>query len=131
MNDSIALQLHQEDLYKVFMSNDVKRWKEDIEIIAVELDFYKKLIQSKFDGKTAEMPANLSNGIEEMQSVNVSFSTSLQQFSNNLEAINECDNLQCETYFLNNHANFKTGIETHFSNYKQFKRTLFSYLKPQ
>lgn len=35
--------------------------------------------------------------------------------------IKECEDVQCETFYLNNHTKFRADIESHFSAYRYYK----------
>ncbi|MBF6607341.1 MAG: hypothetical protein ITG00_01225 [Flavobacterium sp.] len=132
MRDIILQHQQPEEIHKKFMQNDLKRWKDEIEIINVEMIFYRNLINAHLKEVTTWNTAdykNLFSGIADVQNSNKRFQKSFLEFSNKLEGINECDDLQCETYFLNDHADFKAEIEKHFTNYKNFKKTIFSYLR--
>ncbi len=131
MTDLNTDQNH-EQIHKMFMDSDIKNWKEEIEIITLETDFYKKLIQShNHEYKTwGEISfESLFHGINEIVDQNEIFESSFLKYNNKIHGIAECDDLQCESYFLNEHARLKEDIENHFSNYKKFKKLLFEYLK--
>ncbi len=132
MENLVLLHQNDEEIHKKFMMNDLIRWKEEIEIINVEMIFYKNLINAHLKELTTWNSADytqLFNGIADVQYYNALFQKEFNEFSNKLEGIKECDDLQCETYFLNDHARFKQNIEKHFSNYKEFKKSIFSYLR--
>lgn len=121
-----------EELHKIFMNSDIKRWKEEIEIINVEMIFYKNLLNTHLKEYASWSDIDyesLFRGIADVQYYNVLYQKNLLDFNNRLYGMAECDDLQCENYYLNNHARIKNEIETHFSTYKVFKKTLFSYLK--
>lgn len=132
MINGILTHQTPEEIHKKFMVKDVTRWKEEIEIINVEMIFYRNLINSHLKELTSWNTADyqqLFNGIADVQYYNQLYQMQFQEFTNKLEGINECDDLHCETYFLNDHANFKALIEKHFSNYKVFKKNIFTYLR--
>lgn len=123
---------HPEEIHREFMVNDLKRWKEEIEIINVEMIFFRNLINSHLKELAtwnANDYRNLLNGISDVKKSNKIVQKQFLSFSNNLEGMRECDNLECETYFLNDHARFKADIEDHFSHYKAFKKRMFSFLR--
>lgn len=132
MTQPILIHENQEEIHKSFMRTDFRRWKEEIEIINVEMIFYNNLINAHLKELTTWNAADyqhLFNGIADVQYCNKLYQKEFQEVSNKLEGINECDDLHCETYFLNTHANFKMAIENHFSTYKNFKKKMLSYLR--
>lgn len=129
---TIKINQTNEELHKFFMNSDIKRWKEEIEIINVEMIFYKNLLNAHLKENASWGEINyesLFQGIADVQYYNERFQKGLLDFNNRLSGMAECDDLQCENHFLNDHTVIKKSIESHFSTYKAFKKTLFSYLK--
>jgi len=121
-----------DDLHKKFMDSDILKWTEEIDIIDVEMIFYRNLLNAHLQDFAAWDEINyegLFQGITDVQSYNLMFKSTFVQYSNRLVAMAECDDLQCENYFLNEHAQLKERIEGHFSSYKIFKKTLLTHLK--
>ncbi len=129
---TIETNQNHEQIHKMFMDSDIKIWKEEIEIINVEIIFYRNLIQTHLQEYASWGEMNyesLFQGINDVQYYNEIFQKSFIKYNNKIHGIVECEDLQCESYFLNEHAQLKDAIEKHFSTYKQFKKMLFSYLK--
>ena len=124
-------QIH-EDVHKKFIDSDIKRWKEEIDIIEVEMTFYRNLLNAHIKENEAwdiVDYSGLAQGISDVQGYNVMFQTTFLNYSNRLQGMAECEDLHCENYYLNEHTHLKESIEGHFSAYKQFKKTLFTYFK--
>lgn len=121
-----------EEIHKHFMFDDIKRWQQEIEIVNVEMIFYKNLIEShlkeinSWDGADYEY---LFIQIKTVQLSNIPLQMKLQAFVSQLTGLNECDDLQCEQYYLNDHVQLRIQLERHFSDYKKFKKNILSYLK--
>ena len=120
-----------QEVHTKFMINDLKRWDEELKIIDVEMFFYNDFLQASCNiVKSSENERKeILATIAEFQKSNEEFKHEFQEFSNELEGIVECDDLQCETYYVNNHTEFKESIENHFSVYKTFKSRIFAYLQ--
>lgn len=111
---------------------DLKRWQQEIEIINVEMIFYRSLIESHLRAENTwhvDDYQHLFNAIKDVQSENASMQRKAQTFTRNLEGLAECEDLQCEHHFLNEHSILKVEFERHFSSYKVFKKTILNYLK--
>ena len=120
-----------QEVHTKFMINDLKRWDEELKIIDVEMSFYDEFLQASCNivpSSENERKAILEH-VDEFQKMNEEFKQEFIEFSNKLEGIVECDDLQCETYYVNNHTEFKQSIEKHFSLYKTFKSRIFAYLR--
>ena len=129
---TIKVNQTDEEIHRLFMDADLKRWKEEIEIITIEMDFFKNLLQdSTNECQTSEGNncANLLKEITDVENNNALFQKDLLDFDNRALGITECDDLQCENFFLNDHASVKESIENHFSNYRVFKKSLLAFLK--
>ena len=120
-----------QEVHTKFMINDLKRWDEELKIIDEEMTFYSEFLRASCN--IVKMSENERNEILKhvsiFQKLNEDFKQEFQEFSNKLEGIVECDDLQCETYYVNNHTEFKESIEKHFSDYKTFKSRIFAYLR--
>lgn len=119
-----------QEVHTKFMINDLNRWSEELKMIDVETSFYTNFIQAPHNtvDDLARDQSDLLKKIGEIKSYNENLTHEFQEFSNKLEGIVECDDLQCETYYVNNHTDFKQNIEKHFSDYNLFKNTVFKYL---
>lgn len=127
MKDVIQKHHDEQDIQKIFIDRDIKNWREEIEIITEEMLFFNNLLQLK----ATETKANYSNllkKIDEFKIANLSSKENLIGYVHKLEGIKECEDLQCETYFLNDHTDFKKKIENYFSKYRKLKKNIFSQL---
>ncbi len=132
MSDKTITYQNPEDTQKMYIIKDVRRWKEEIEIINVELNFYKNLLLSKLNGDGRWNSHDYKQLFEDISAIgtqNRSFQSRFATFNNKLSGIEECEDLQCEIFFLNQHKRFKDEIEAHFSEYKIFKKGVFQSLK--
>ena len=121
-----------EEMYKKYMDCDIKRWKEEIDIINVEMIFYKDLLERNLkdcpDWNTIDY-GSLLQSINDVEYYNQRHQRDFLAFHNQLSIMAECEDVQCESHFFDKHSELKGGIENHFSIYKQFKKNLFSHLK--
>ncbi len=121
-----------DDLAIAGLSGDLARWQQEIELVNIELIFYRNLIgthQKEQDTWSAQDYENLLGSIRNIQDYNQSYQHQFLNFSNGLRKMDECQDLQCEAHFARNYLDFKAEIEAHFAQYKQFKRNLFTFLK--
>jgi len=132
MKNTLPLHQHPEDTDKHLLFADLNRWQEEIEIVNIEMIFYRNLIESHLRGENSwhvNDYQDLFDGIKDVQGNNVAFQKKVLDFTTKVSGLAECDDLQCEHHFLNEHHNVKEKIEGHFSSYKNFKKTLLRYLK--
>ncbi len=127
-----ARNLADDDLGIAGLSGDLSRWQQEIELINIELIFYRNLIgthQKEQGTWSAADYDNLQESIRDIQDHNRGYQRQFLNFSNDLRKMDECQDLQCEAHFARNYLAFKAEIEGHFARYKQFKRNLFTFLK--
>ena len=114
------------------LTGDLARWQDEIELVNIELIFYKNLIAAHHREQGTWNVADYQNillSIKDIQDCNEGYQQQFLSFSNELRQMDECQDLQCEDHFTRNYLYFKAGIEGHFAQYKQFKRNLFTFLK--
>jgi len=131
---SNILQSHQspEEIHKHFMYENLKRWQQEIEIVNVEMIFYRSLIESHLRAENSwhtDDYQHLFNAIKDVQVENAEMQKKAHAFTRELDGLAECQDLQCEHHFLNEHSLLKVEFERHFSSYQTFKKTILNYLK--
>ncbi|HET8753295.1 MAG TPA: hypothetical protein VFM59_02960 [Salinimicrobium sp.] len=132
MKNMIEPHYEDEDIIRLNLFTDVNKWKSEVTFINLENRFYKKLFSSSLIEKTTINKQDiqfLQKELEALQAKNEKLEDKLQEFTNELEGIKECDDLQCETFFLNNHQQFKIDIENYFFQNRNLKTLIFSYIE--
>lgn len=114
----------QDDLQKFFINRDVIRWNDEVNSIKEEIILFTNLLSSN-NGK---LYSNILEKIYEFKTVNLRFAEELISYNRKLEVLKECEDLQCETFFLNSHNDFQEQIEVHFSEYRNFKKNVFALI---
>lgn len=116
----------QDNIQHHFLHRDIHLWREELEGIAEEIYFFNHFL---------EAPSNLSEPeavlkklrlkLQAKQLENEVFLSRLTNFSVKLEGINECDDMQCETFYFNDYVAFKLHIESFLSHYRKLKKHIF------
>jgi len=120
-NEPIKMHQDQDDLQLFFINRDVDRWNDEVASIKEEIILFTKML-------TANSNKDYSNILEKLndfRTENTRFAEELISYTNKLEILKECEDLQCETFFLNTHNDFQDKIELHFSDYRNFKKNIF------
>jgi len=131
MNDLIKAHYGNEDIQRLNMCTDINKWKSEVLFIKTENEFYKKLFLSKLISKTEINRQDLyflQQEVENLNTKNEEFLERLQVFINELEGYKECEDLQCETFYLNEIQKFKVEIETYFFDNRNLKTLIYSYI---
>jgi hypothetical protein len=98
----------------------------ELEGIHEEIDFFKMIFESSLEG-FSDMSKNkrMIQKLTDKQSENQIFVAKLNAYIIKLQGINECDDIQCETFYLNDYLKFKMIIETFLLEYKETKKEFF------
>ena len=128
MDNSIKNHYTQEDIERQYIDKDITYWKEELECINAEVTFFKKLLKNKTDVNDTKNYQALFEKLEKKQLDNKLALVSLVDYTKKLQGINECEDLDCETYYLNDHIVFKEKIESFLFKYRKLKRAIFTKL---
>lgn len=132
MKDLIYKHETIDDIQMKFMDRDIALWKEEISIIRVEILFYKRMLTSsvfKILNFNPQKKEDLIKDLTNVKEINESYYRQLADFLNKLDMIKECDDVQCETFYLNNHTKFRKEIESHFSAYRYYKKNVILFFE--
>ncbi|MCH8535036.1 MAG: hypothetical protein LAT51_08215 [Flavobacteriaceae bacterium] len=128
----IKSHYNENDIQVLQMNSDLSHWREIAENAQSEINFLSNLLHQS----TAKQPVNeadaqfLKNELKSAKEFNEALIDQIFQLETKLEGMKECEDLECETYFLNEHLQHKRKIREHFSKYRNLKKTLFSYFNP-
>lgn len=125
-------QHHDEkDIQLLFFKEDFSRWNDEVELITHEISFYNGMLISDFMKKLQSdfySTQTLNANLLEFELKHRKIIKELKHFSYKTEGLKECDDLQCENYFMNDTANFKEKIEKHFAYFRTLKKEIVLYL---
>lgn len=132
MNQVIKPHYEDEDIQRLNLCSDVDIWKSEVKYIDQENKFFKRLFVSNLLKKADIKPEEIIETYQQLENLikrNQKISKKLQEFFLELEGIRECDDLQCETFYLNSHQEFKVEIENYFYQNRNFKTHLYQLLE--
>ena len=116
----------QDTIQHEFLDRDIKLWREELEGIEEEINFFKNFLETSENKTTQELISDkLMLKLNVKQLENAVFLSRLNNFSIKLEGMNECDDIQCETFYFNDFVGFKIHIESFLSQYRKLKKTIF------
>jgi hypothetical protein len=116
----------QDTIQHQFLDRDIKLWREELEGIEEEIIFLKNFFEIPENKTNPELISNkLMLKLNVKQLENAVFLSRLNNFSVKLEGMNECDDIQCETFYFNDFVDFKIHIESFLSQYRKLKKTVF------
>lgn len=122
---------NEEEIQHLSMESDVALWRNKLESVTDEIEFYLLLLGSSLIERTQTntIDANfLLNQFNEIKETNKFHLKTCIQFQNKLPG-NECDDVQCENAYLQSYLLFKRILEKHFVEIWNTKKSAFTYLK--
>ncbi len=122
-----------EELQVLQLKSEVLDWEERLEVINAEIAFFSELFNSRFDDKikvqiNREDLRYLFQKFEEVKQYNDFHLSTIKDYKNKLEGLKECDDVQCENYFIKDHLLFKSSLNRHFKSLRELKKLSFKYL---
>jgi|SRR6218665_1304177 len=107
---------------KSFIDNEIRHWKEKTALIEKEITFAYQVNEDFVAQRQFQITAaKLLTEFDLLRHKNNDFQNQISAFMLRTEGITECDDLQCEDYFLNGYQEFRSVIELHFAAYRKLK----------
>ncbi|UOX35395.1 hypothetical protein LXD69_07705 [Flavobacterium sediminilitoris] len=124
MNNLVKKHYDKDDIERQFINKDILLWKEEVDCINAEIVFFKQLLKNK---KNNDIYSKIIEKLETKEKENNILLANLIFYIRKTDGLKECEDIECETYYLNDHILFKNNIESFLFQYKKLKR--LAYLK--
>ncbi|ADV48321.1 hypothetical protein I2486_04915 [Cellulophaga sp. E16_2] len=101
---------------------EIENWIENLEFINTELEYFTE-IETKIlkDNSINQLIQTLKRGNTLKLGI-------LYRCESNMSKIRECDSMQCDTYYLNNHEKNRTSYLEHMKLCYQLKTKIYDNL---
>ncbi|MGB5666576.1 MAG: hypothetical protein WBM53_07000 [Maribacter sp.] len=110
---------------------DAKLWKSMIGYMENEIQFINKLLNSNaFRDATPNLFEHLQNFKHEIKTKTreaKNFKKEINMYEAELKGILECDNISCDTFYMESHKLLKTRFEKFYSEFNDYKTRVFNY----
>lgn len=130
MKNEIQEHYREEDVQKMKLHSDIENWNAALSFIQKEIAFFTSLLESpRF--ATSQNQKNTDQLLQDLKTIaesNKNYTAAVLNFNNTLDGLNECEDLQCETYFLNSHEELREQLKKHEQTFRNLKENIFSYL---
>lgn len=97
-------------------------WLEHLEFVADEIEYLIRL-ESRIPGSDA-----LSRELHNIRRENTLQMAALYRYENSMVNALECDDMQCDAFYLNNHEKNRNSCMDHLKKYGTLKIKVFSAL---
>lgn len=117
------------DLENIFIDKDFISWKEELSIAAVEMEFCQNLFTATLNDVDVMHKSKYNNIVEKLillKKENNQIKKELFALGIQFEGYVECQDMQCDNYYMVMHLAFRDRIEKHFSIYCKLKKKLLS-----
>lgn len=108
MNDHTQ---HSDDISENDMQRHVDLWRKRLE----QIDEALSASEGGFKGSWQSEAAAL-------QDSNAHFQQRLPAFNLQLEGLKECEDIQCEAFYINDYTQLRNDIETHLQLFDRFRQ---------
>lgn len=122
----------EHDLQVLNMQHESADWEARLKTIETEVEFLQKLLNeelikelSENSGKNTTFSEKLNN----CKNTNADFLQSLQNYLIKQEGLKECDDVQCENFYLKDHLIFKNELAHHFNSFRKLKTEIYKTFK--
>lgn len=120
----------QEELLKAF-HQDAQWWKSIIGFIETDTQFIDRLLNSNaFKENTPNLFERLQQFKHEIATKTretKNFKKEIENYEDKLKGILECEDISCDTYYLENHKDLKGRFEKFYENFNNYKTSVFNY----
>lgn len=107
-------------------------WMSELEFINFEVSFIKHLIKSyPIKSKIPNLFEHLQLFIQELDTINKENNTitnNIQQHTNLLSGMIECDSLSCDNFYVVAHEKLAEEVFNYLQTYKKLKIQIYEYL---
>lgn len=125
---------NDEEIQILSIQSESEDWEDRLVIISEEIDFFSNILGSGLK-ETVSVAINkedasyLKKQLELINKANEFHLSTFFDYKNKLEGLKECDDVQCENFYLKDHLVFKTTLRKHFKDFRQLKALIFKFLK--
>jgi len=122
----------QEELLTAF-HHDAQWWRMAVGYFETEIHFIDRLLSTKiYKEKTRNLYEWLQKfkhelGTKSRETKNLK--KELELYETKLLGILECQDISCDTYYLENHKDLKNRFEEFYTNFNTYKTNVFNYIE--
>ena len=125
--DTMDSNLKSYDLENIFISKDFSSWKDELSIASVEMEFCPNLFSATLNDLDIANKVKYINILDKLgllKNENTQLRKELFALAIQFEGYVECQDLQCDNYYMTMHLAFRDKIEKHFAVYSKLKKKL-------
>lgn len=107
-------------------SIELEDWLEHLNYIEKEVSSLSNLVKSE-SSDNHELKTRLSN-LEQKREINIEILSKLMEYRNSLPKAAECEDVECDMFYINEHIRYRQMYRDHIENYREVKEEFFKVL---
>lgn len=116
------------------LKKETTEWKEDLFRISEEIQFFKSFLAADiFEKSQPNMYERLllfSDRLESLRTDSLDFNVRVQNHTSDIEGMLECEDIDCDIFYHNEHQKLKLEVQTFFKAFRQLRWEIFNYTSP-
>lgn len=108
-----------EEIIQTKRLQDLSIWENHLSYITNECDWLTKIASNKIGDKV------LRDRLLEMSEINSALLNQLYIYKGSIGRFNECDDLECDLFYINQHDVFCTKYIKHIEDYRSIKNEVY------
>lgn len=134
MNHSFQDHHDEHEIQMLSIQSEAQQWEERLSLMNEEISFYLDILSSALNKNVSvtinqENAKHLNDELQAINKINEAHLSSFFDYKNKLEGLKECDDVQCENFYLKDHLIFKEKLMQHFKSFRAIKLLIFKYLR--
>lgn len=133
MIDKFQEHFDEQEVQVLSIQAESLEWKERLKMIDTEAAFFYKLLTAQFSEElTARINLEdshyLQQQLKSVKETNAFHQKTLQEYKLKQEGLKECDDVQCENFYLKDYLVFKKTLTRHFRTFRELKFIVHKYI---
>lgn len=134
MNHSFQDHHDEHEIQMLSIQSEAQQWEERLSLMNEEISFYLDILSSALNKNVSvtinrENAKHLDDELQAINKINEAHLSTFFDYKNKLEGLKECDDVQCENFYLKDHLIFKEKLMQHFKSFRAIKLLIFKYLR--
>lgn len=118
-----------EDIIDIKQHQELLVWIDHLKYVIKECNQLIKIDAKIKSVNTTEVKVSqLNNNLVEMKNRTVAFVDELQNYRGKLSDFKECNDLECDLFFIKNHDDFRSRYLSHLKAYRLLKDRMYNVM---
>lgn len=134
MIDKFEEHFDDQEVQKLSIETETLDWEDRLKTITIEAGFFLNLLNTELSENlklriNLEDSRYLKNQLNNIREINDLHLKTLKEHKIKQEGKKECDDVQCENFYLKDHLIFKQTLSKHFKVFRELKFLVYRYIE--